>query len=66
MLVLSRSKNQTVRIGDEIELTVVRISGNKVRIGIKAPESTPVLRQELVDSPQEGSSVQVRKVRPGA
>lgn len=47
MLVLSRRKQQTIRIGTDIEITVVRIGGNVVRIGIDAPKELPVVRGEL-------------------
>ena len=47
MLILTRKKNETIHIGDEITITVVRVSGSKVRIGISAPREMPVLRVEL-------------------
>ncbi len=47
MLVFSRRKSEQVRFGDDIELTVVAVSGNQVRIGIQAPQSVRVLRAEL-------------------
>ena len=50
MLVLSRHKDQTIMIGDDIELTIVDIRGDKVRIGIKAPSSIPVHRKEVYDA----------------
>ena len=49
MLVLSRKQNQRIRVGDSVVVTVVRVSGDKVRIGIEAPESMRVLREELED-----------------
>ncbi|NBW96101.1 MAG: carbon storage regulator [Planctomycetia bacterium] len=49
MLVLSRKQNQRIRVGDSVVVTVVRVSGDKVRIGIEAPESMRVLRDELED-----------------
>lgn len=49
MLVLSRKKNETIMIGDEIVLTVVDIRGDKVRLGIEAPKETRVVRSELFD-----------------
>ncbi len=51
MLVLSRKKSEKIRLGDQIEITVVRISGNKVRLGIHAPPNVEVLRQELGKEP---------------
>ncbi|MBM3998251.1 MAG: carbon storage regulator [Planctomycetes bacterium] len=47
MLVLSRKDHQRIRIGDSITITVLRIQGNQVRIGIEAPRETRVLRGEL-------------------
>lgn len=49
MLVLSRKKNEVIKIGDGIEVMVVGIERNKVRIGIKAPSRIPVHRQEIYD-----------------
>ena len=49
MLVLSRKVGQRIWIGDEISVTVVRISGGAVRLGIEAPPHMPVARQELRD-----------------
>lgn len=47
MLVLTRKTNQTVLIGDEIEVTVLSVTGDKVRIGIQAPREIPVYREEV-------------------
>ena len=48
MLVLSRKKSEKIKLGDSIEITVVRVTGDKVRLGIRAPDDVSVLRQELV------------------
>ncbi len=50
MLVLSRQRDQTIMIGDDIELTVVDIRGDKVRLGIKAPTRIAVHRKEVYDA----------------
>jgi carbon storage regulator len=50
MLVLSRQRDETIMIGDDIELTIVDIRGDKVRIGIKAPAHVAVHRKEIYDS----------------
>ena len=50
MLVLTRRIGQQVQLGDDIRLTVVRISDGSVRIGIEAPASMSVMRQELLDA----------------
>jgi carbon storage regulator len=47
MLVLSRKESQRIRLGDSIVVTIVKISGDKVRIGIDAPADVLVLRDEL-------------------
>lgn len=49
MLVLSRKQNERIRVGDSVVVTVVRVSGDKVRIGIEAPANVRVLRDELED-----------------
>jgi carbon storage regulator len=52
MLVLSRHKNEKIMIGDDIVLTIVDIRGDKVRVGIEAPQSVPVHRQEVFNAIQ--------------
>jgi carbon storage regulator len=47
MLVLSRKESQRIRLGDSIVITIVKISGDKVRVGIEAPTNVLVLRDEL-------------------
>jgi carbon storage regulator len=47
MLVLTRKSNQSIMIGDEIEVSVLSIAGDKVRIGINAPREIPVFRKEV-------------------
>jgi carbon storage regulator len=47
MLVLSRKVGERIWIGDEISITVVRVTGGGVRIGIEAPNELPVVREEL-------------------
>jgi len=47
MLVLSRRESERIRLGDSIVLTIVRVSGDKVRLGIEAPPHVIVLREEL-------------------
>jgi carbon storage regulator len=53
MLVLSRKQSQRIRLGDSIVITVVRVAGDKVRLGIEAPRDMLVLRDEL--EPHEAS-----------
>ncbi len=47
MLVLTRKSNQSIMIGDDIEVSVLSIMGEKVRIGIQAPREIPVFRKEV-------------------
>lgn len=47
MLVLSRKESEKIMLGEEITLTVVRVSGDRVRIGIEAPRDMVILRREL-------------------
>ena len=50
MLVLSRQRDETIMIGDDIEMTIVDIRGDKVRIGIRAPSRVAVHRKEIYDA----------------
>ena len=50
MLVLSRQRNESIIIGDNIVITVVDIRGDKVRLGIQAPTEIPVHRQEVYEA----------------
>ena len=50
MLVLSRKESEKVLLGEEIVLTIVRVSGDRVRLGIEAPSDMLILRKELEDS----------------
>ena len=47
MLVLTRKTNQSIMIGDEIEVTVLAVSRDKIRLGITAPRDVPVFRKEV-------------------
>jgi carbon storage regulator len=52
MLVLTRKPNQSIMIGDDVEISVLAIMGEKVRIGISAPREVPVFRREVYDEIQ--------------
>jgi carbon storage regulator len=52
MLVLSRKKNESIMIGQDVTVVVIEIRGDKVRLGIEAPVSTPVHRREVFDAIQ--------------
>lgn len=47
MLVLSRYKNESIFIGEDIKITIVDIRGDRVRLGIEAPPEVPVFREEI-------------------
>ena len=56
MLVLSRKSNETIKIGDDIEIRILEVKGDTVRIGIEAPKSVDILRGELVLSISESNT----------
>ena len=63
MLVLSRQRDETIMIGDDVEITVVDIRGDKVRLGINAPRTIQVHRKEVYEAIQrenaEAATVQI-------
>lgn len=63
MLVLSRRTNQSIMIGEEIEITVLSVAGDKVRLGIKAPREVPVYRDEVY-AQVHGEQREADPVRP--
>lgn len=68
MLILSRQHSESIQLGDDIKLTVVAISGDKVRIGVEAPPGVRILRKELdkpakVDSPKLSLAERVQQRR---
>ena len=66
MLVLSRQRDESIMIGDDIEITVVDVRGEKVRLGITAPSHVPVHRKEVYEAIKrekaEGSGGQVESL----
>jgi carbon storage regulator CsrA len=69
MLVLSRRARETIRIGDDITLTIIEIQGNHVRVGIEAPRQHKILRGELEvrpDKPHSGVSQSQPETRAGS
>ncbi len=57
MLVLSRRENERLQIGEGIEITVIRVQGNRVKLGISAPKTVTIRREELPpESPQLATS----------
>ena len=56
MLVLSRKKNESIVINNDITIVVVEIRGDKVRLGVEAPKEIPVHRREVYDAIQRNES----------
>lgn len=56
MLVLSRRHGERLLIGDNVVITIVRINGNNVKIGVDAPRSVRVIREELKDNDEPDAS----------
>lgn len=67
MLVLSRQRDESIMIGDNVVVTIVEIRGDKVRLGIEAPTHIPVHRQEVYEAIQrenlKASQIDVRDAR---
>ena len=57
MLVLSRKKNESIVINDDITIVVVEIRGDKVRLGVEAPKEVPVHRREVFDAIHRSEAV---------
>ncbi len=55
MLILSRKIDQGIRIGDEIEISITKIEGDSVKIGISAPRSISILRREILEEMQSSN-----------
>ncbi|MGV2939774.1 carbon storage regulator CsrA [Mesobacillus sp. LC4] len=53
MLVLTRKNGETIKIGDDIEITIVSAKNDQVKIGIKAPKNIEILRKEIYEQIQE-------------
>ncbi len=64
MLVLSRRKDETIMIGDEIEITVVDVRGDTVRLGIQAPRSVSVHRKEIYNAIQAENIAAAKEQAP--
>lgn len=68
MLALARKVNESIMIGNDIEITVLEIKGDQIKLGVKAPKSVPIYRQELYvqiqeENKQAGSAVDVEALR---
>jgi carbon storage regulator len=64
MLVLSRHRDESIMIGDDIVVTIVDIRGDKVRLGIDAPTAIPVHRQEVFEAIQRENR-KASQLQPG-
>jgi len=65
MLVLSRKKNESIIINDDITVVVVEIRGDKVRLGIEAPKEVPVHRREVFDAIRRSETEQAAEQTEG-
>lgn len=68
MLALARKINQSIMIGNDVEITLLEIKGDQIKIGIKAPKNVPIYRKEIYAQIQEenksaGQAVDVDKIR---
>ena len=66
MLVLSRQRDESIMIGDDVEITIVDVRGDKVRLGISAPKQIPVHRREIYDAIQREKAEKAEKARADA
>ncbi len=66
MLVLSRKKNESIVINDDITIVVVEIRGDKVRLGVEAPKEVPVHRREVFDAIRRNEAAAGNKKEAGA
>ena len=62
MLALARKSNESIMLGNHIEITVLEIKGDQVKLGIKAPKSVPIYRKEIYLQIQEENRQAVREV----
>ena len=65
MMIISRKRKERILIGQDIEISVLSIEGDRVRIGIEAPIDVAVLRKEILDRDCSGPSCQSREKRCG-
>lgn len=64
MLILTRRPGESIQVGDDIEISVLEIRGNQVRLGINAPTDVLVLRSELVDQNRKPDAGQPKPSTP--
>lgn len=65
MLALSRKVNESIMIGNDIEITILEVKGDQIKIGINAPKSVPIYRKELylqiLESNKEAASTEINE-----
>ena len=66
MLVLSRQRDESIMIGDDVEIVIVDVRGDKVRLGITAPKQIPVHRREIYDAIQREKAQKAAGEAPAA
>ena len=64
MLVLSRQKDESIIIGDDVEITIVDVRGDKVRLGINAPREISVHRKEVYEAIQREKAQKAEQTKP--
>ena len=64
MLILSRKIDQGISIGDEIEISITKIEGDSVKIGISAPRSISILRREILEEMQSSNQAAAVSLTP--
>ncbi len=64
MLVLTRKRNESIMIGDNIEIVIVDVHGEQVKLGIRAPKAIPVHRKEIYEAIQAENIKAVQKTVP--
>jgi carbon storage regulator len=66
MLVLSRKRGEAICIGDEVFVSIIRIRGNRVQLGIQAPDEISVFRTEIVAAPDESLALEFKETASAA
>ena len=66
MLALARKVNESIILNDNIEVTVLEVKGDQVKIGINAPKDVPIYRKELFVQIQEANAATANTVKPAA
>lgn len=65
MLALSRKAGESIMIGNDIEITILEVKGDQVKVGINAPQSVPIYRKELFIQIQESNKEAVKNAMEG-